>query len=100
MFIPFEDHALIRREEPGNITGFGIVLPEIAIGIPYQGEVLAVGCGKYYELLRRHIPMDIKVGDTVVFSMYSGKKINIHGEELLLVNSKDILAVRLDYGTV
>jgi len=54
-----------------------------------------VGCGKYYELIGKHIPMDVEVGDTVVFSMYAGKALDIYGEELLLLNSKDVLAVRL-----
>ena len=89
---PLHDRVVIRRKEEETKTAGGIVLPGSATEKPQQGEVLAVGHGRLLDNgdLR---PLDLKVGDVVVFGQYSGQTIKIDGEELLIMQESEIFGV-------
>ena len=74
-------------------TASGLVIPDTAKEKPQQGEVLAVGPGKRSETSGELIPVDINVGDTVLYSKYGGTEVAVNGEDLLVLNSRDVLAV-------
>lgn len=88
---PLSDHVIVRRIEREAKTEGGIVLPDVAKDKPQLGEVLAVGPGKLEE--GKRIPLDVKKGDRVVFSKYSGNEFKFKGEELLILDEDSILAV-------
>ena len=90
---PLDDRILIRPREAEETTVSGIVIPDTAKEKPQQGEVLAVGPGRRSEQTGDIIPMDVKVGDTVVYSKYGGTEIIIDGEDLLILNGRDVLAI-------
>ena len=73
-------------------TAGGIFLPDTAKEKPQQGEVLAVGPGRRADNTGDIVPMDVKVGDTVVYSKYGGTEISAEGEDLLILNARDVLA--------
>jgi chaperonin GroES len=75
------------------MTASGLVIPDTAKEKPQQGEVLAAGPGKRSEHTGDLLPVDVKVGDTVVYSKYGGTEITIDGEDLLILNARDVLAV-------
>ncbi|HEC20149.1 MAG TPA: co-chaperone GroES [Gammaproteobacteria bacterium] len=89
---PLHDRVLVRRMEEETTTAGGIVLPGSAAEKPNTGEVLAVGNGKILEdgSVR---PMDVKVGDKVLFGQYGGTPVKVDGEELLMMREEDIQAV-------
>ena len=87
-----EDRIVVKPHESEERTASGLVLPESAKEKPQQGEVLAVGPGRRAESNGEIIPLGIAVGDTVVYSKYGGTEINIEGDELLILSSRDILA--------
>jgi len=89
---PLEDRIVVRSSEPEEMTVSGLVIPDTAKEKPQQGEVLAVGPGRRAEQSGEVIPMDLKVGDTVVYSKYGGTEITIDGEDLLILTSRDVLA--------
>jgi chaperonin GroES len=89
---PLEDRIVVRTAEAEETTVSGLVIPDTAKEKPQQGEVLAVGAGRRAEQSGELIPLDIEVGDTVVYSKYGGTEINIDGEDLLILNSRDVLA--------
>ena len=89
---PLEDRIVVRSSEPEETTVSGLVIPDTAKEKPQQGEVLAVGPGRRSEDTGEVIPMDLKVGDTVVYSKYGGTEILIDGEDLLILTSRDVLA--------
>ena len=89
---PLEDRIVVRSSEPEETTVSGLVIPDTAKEKPQQGEVLAVGPGRRSEDTGEVIPMDLKVGDKVVYSKYGGTEIAIDGEELLILTSRDVLA--------
>src|ERR1700748_2319147 len=89
---PLEDRVVIQQIEAEEKTAGGIVLPDTAKEKPQQGEVLAVGPGKLDEKGTRH-PMEVKVGDKVVFAKYNGTEVKIEGTEYLILSERDILAV-------
>ena len=91
---PLEDRVLARQKDADDTTASGLVIPDIAKERPQQGEVLAVGPGKRTE--HTTIPMDIQEGDIIVFSRYAGTEIELNGEDLLIISSRDILAVLED----
>jgi len=80
-----------RRSE--ETTASGLVIPDTAKEKPQQGEVLAVGPGKRSEQTGDLIPVDVEVGDTVVYAKYGGTEISSGGEELLILSARDVLAV-------
>jgi chaperonin GroES len=90
---PLDDRIVVRPNEAETQTASGLVIPDTAKEKPQQGEVLAVGPGKRSETTGDLIPVDIKVGDTVLYSKYGGTEVAVKGEDLLVLNSRDVLAV-------
>lgn len=88
---PLEDRVVVKPVEAEEKTKSGIVLPDTAKEKPQQGEVVAVGPGRYEDGQR--IPMEVKVGDRVIYSKYGGTEVKIEGEEYIILSSRDILAV-------
>jgi chaperonin GroES len=89
---PLEDRIVVRPREAEEKTVSGIVIPDTAKEKPQQGDVLAVGPGKRSEQTGEVIPLDVKVGDVVVYSKYGGTEITVDGEDLLILTSRDVLA--------
>ncbi len=89
---PLDDRIVVRPSEAEQTTVSGIVIPDTAKEKPQQGEVLAAGPGRRSEQTGEVIPLDVNVGDTVVYSKYGGTEITIDGEDLLILNSRDVLA--------
>lgn len=89
---PLHDRVVIRRTEEEHTTPGGIVLPDSATEKPIQGEVVAVGNGKITDSGEVR-PLDVKVGDKVLFGKYSGTEVKIGGEELLVMREEDIMGV-------
>jgi chaperonin GroES len=90
---PLEDRIVVRPNESEETTASGLVIPDTAKEKPQQGEVLAAGPGKRSEHTGDLLPVDVKVGDTVVYSKYGGTEITIDGEDLLILAARDVLAV-------
>jgi chaperonin GroES len=90
---PLDDRIVVRPNEAEEMTVSGIVIPDTAKEKPQFGEVLAVGPGRRSEQSGDLIPMDVKVGDTVVYSKYGGTEITVDGEDLLILTGRDVLAV-------
>jgi len=87
---PLHDRVIIRRiEEKESVKG-GIIIPDTAKEKPQEGEVIAVGAGKLEKGQR--IPLDVEVGDRILFGKYSGTDIKIEGEEYLILREEEILA--------
>ena len=89
---PLDDRIVVRPSEAEQTTASGLVIPDTAKEKPQQGEVLAVGPGRRSDTTGEIIPLDVKVGDTVVYSKYGGTEITIDGEDLLILTSRDVLA--------
>ena len=89
---PLEDRIVVRTAEAEETTASGLVIPDTAKEKPQQGEVLAVGPGRRAEQTGDLVPLDIAVGDVVVYSKYGGTEINIEGEDLLILTARDVLA--------
>ena len=89
---PLADRVIVKRLENETKTASGIVIPDNAAEKPDQGEVLAVGPGKYDEDGER-MAMSVKVGDRVLFGKYSGQTVKVDGEELLVMKEEDLFAV-------
>lgn len=89
---PLADRVVVKKLEAEDKTAGGIVLPDTAKEKPQQGEVLAAGPGKLDEKGTR-MPMEVKVGDKVLFAKYSGTEVKIDGIEYLILSERDILAV-------
>ena len=90
---PLEDRIVVRPGESEETTASGLVIPDTAQEKPQQGEVVAAGPGKCSEQTGDVIPLDVNVGDTVVYSKYGGTEITIDGEDLLILNGRDVLAI-------
>jgi chaperonin GroES len=90
---PLEDRIIVKPGEAEQTTVSGLVIPDTAKEKPQQGEVLAVGPGRRSDQTGDLIPVDVKVGDTVVYSKYGGTEITDGGDELLILNARDVLAV-------
>ena len=89
---PLQDRVVVRRKEEETKTAGGIVLPGSAAEKPAQGEVLAVGPGRIMDNGEKR-PVDLKVGDTVVFGKYASNTIKIYSEELLILSESEIYGV-------
>ncbi|MES9855603.1 MAG: co-chaperone GroES [Sedimenticola sp.] len=89
---PLQDRVVIRRMEEERTSAGGIVLPDSAQEKPAQGEVVAVGNGKVLNSGESR-PLDVKVGDTVLFGKYSGTEVKIGDEDLLVMREEDIMGV-------
>ncbi|MFN8026395.1 MAG: co-chaperone GroES [Acidimicrobiia bacterium] len=88
---PLEDRIVVRPGQAEETTISGLVIPDTAKEKPQQGEVLAVGPGRRSDT-GELIPVDIEVGDTVLYSKYGGTEIAVDGEDLLVLSSRDVLA--------
>ena len=91
--VPLEDRIVVRTAEAEETTVSGLVIPDTAKEKPQQGSVLAVGPGRRSEQTGELIPLDVKVGDTVVYSKYGGTEITVDGDDLLILTSRDVLAI-------
>jgi chaperonin GroES len=89
---PLEDRIVVRAQEAEETTTSGLVIPDTAKEKPQQGEVLAVGSGRRSEQTGELVPVDVSVGDVVVYSKYGGTEITVDGEDLLILTSRDVLA--------
>ena len=89
---PLADRVIVKRVEQETKTASGIVIPDNAAEKPDQGEVLAVGPGKRNDD-GKVSPVDLKVGDKVLFGKYSGTTVKVDGDELLVMREEDIMAV-------
>jgi chaperonin GroES len=89
---PLHDRIVVRRLEEETTTAGGIVLPDSAAEKPSQGEILAVGTGKILDNGEVR-PLDVKVGDKIIFGQYGGSTVKIDGEELLILNESEIFGV-------
>ena len=90
---PLDDRIVVRPNEAEQTTVSGLVIPDTAKEKPQQGEVLAVGPGRRSDQTGDIIPLDVKVGDTVVYSKYGGTEITVDGEDVLILSSRDVLAI-------
>jgi chaperonin GroES len=89
---PLQDRIIVKRVEEETKTAGGIFIPETAKEKPQRGQIVAVGNGKKTED-GKVLPLDVKVGDTVLFGKYAGTEIKVDGEDLLMMREDDILAV-------
>ena len=89
---PIHDRVIVKRLEEERMTASGIVIPDSAAEKPEQGEVKAVGTGKRQDD-GTICPIDVKVGDRVLFGKYSGQTVKVDGEELLVMREEDIMGV-------
>ena len=95
---PLHDRVVVRRLEAETTTKGGIVIPDSATEKPIQGEVVAVGDGTLLESGERR-PLDLRVGDRVLFGKYAGTEVKLDGEELVVMRETDIMAVIEDAKT-
>lgn len=89
---PLHDRIVVKRTEEDSTTAGGIVIPDTAAEKPSKGEVIAVGNGKVLESGEVR-PLDLKVGDKVLFGRFSGTEINVDEDELLVMREDDIMAI-------
>ena len=89
---PLEEKIIVKQAEAQTQTASGLYIPDNAKEKPQQGEVLAVGPGRRDDKGER-IPMDVKVGDKVLYSKYGGTEVHYEGEDYLIVGARDILAI-------
>lgn len=89
---PLEDRIVVRTLEAEQTTASGLVIPDSAKEKPQEGEVLAVGPGRVDDKGVR-IPVDVAVGDVVIYSKYGGTEVKYSGEEFLILSARDVLAV-------
>ena len=90
---PLEDRVLVAPLEAEQTTKSGLVIPDTAKEKPQEGEVLAVGPGRFNESGNQRVPLDISKGDVVVFSKYGGTEVKYSGEDYLILSARDVLAV-------
>ena len=90
---PLEDRILVQTLEAEQTTASGLVIPDTAKEKPQEGKVLAVGPGRFDEDGEKRIPLDIKVGDIVIYSKYGGTEVKYDGQEYLLLSARAVLAI-------
>jgi chaperonin GroES len=90
---PLADRVVVRPLEREEMTKSGIVLPDTAKEKPQEGLIEAVGNGRLIEATGKREPIDLQVGDRVIYSKYAGNEIKVDDQELLILSEKDILAV-------
>jgi chaperonin GroES len=90
---PLDDRIVVKPGEAEEKTASGLVIPDTAKEKPQQGEVLAVGPGRWSDDEGKHFPLDVKVGDTVLYSKYGGTEVTVDGDDLLILTSRDVLAI-------
>ena len=89
---PLEDRIVVEPLEAEQVTASGLVIPDTAKEKPQEGKVLAVGPGRFDDKGAR-IPVDVKVGDVVLYSKYGGTEVKYSGQEYLVLSARDVLAV-------
>jgi chaperonin GroES len=89
---PLHDRVVVRRMEEERTSAGGIVIPDSAAEKPIQGEIIAVGKGKILDSGESR-PLDVKVGDRVLFGKYSGTEVKLDGEDYLVMREEDIMGV-------
>ena len=90
---PLEDRIVVQTLEAEQTTASGLVIPDTAKEKPQEGKVLAVGPGRFDDDGEKRIPLDVQVGDTVLYSKYGGTEVKYGGEEYLILSARDVLAV-------
>ena len=90
---PLDDRIVVKPKEAEQTTASGLVIPDTAKEKPQQGEVLAVGPGRWSDDEGKHFPLQVQVGDTVLYSKYGGTEVSIEGQDLLILASRDVLAI-------
>ena len=90
---PLEDRIVVKPLDAEQTTASGLVIPDTAKEKPQEGEVLAVGPGRFDDDGEKRIPLDVKVGDTVLYSKYGGTEVKYSGEEYLILSARDVLAI-------
>ncbi|MBX6390798.1 MAG: co-chaperone GroES [Frankia sp.] len=88
---PLEDRIVVQPSDAETMTASGIVIPDTAKEKPQEGTVLAVGPGRYED--GKRVPLDVKVGDVVLYSKYGGTEVKYAGEEYLVLSARDVLAI-------
>ncbi|HEX3514114.1 MAG TPA: co-chaperone GroES [Trebonia sp.] len=89
---PLEDRIVVQPLEAEQVTASGLVIPDTAKEKPQEGKVLAVGPGRFDDKGSR-VPVDVQVGDVVLYSKYGGTEVKYSGEEYLVLSARDVLAV-------
>src|SRR5712691_815279 len=90
---PLEDRIVVRPLEAEQTTASGLVIPDTAKEKPQEGEVISVGAGRFEDEGAKRVPMDVKVGDVVLYSKYGGTEVKYSGEEYLVLSARDVLAI-------
>src|ERR687898_2385819 len=90
---PLDDRIVVQPNEAEQTTASGLVIPDTAKEKPQQGKVLAVGPGKRTEYTGELVPLGIDVGQTVLYSKYGGTEVTVEGDDLLILSSRDVLAI-------
>ena len=90
---PLKDRIVVKPLDAEQTTASGLVIPDTAKEKPQEGEVLAVGPGRFDDEGEKRIPLDVKVGDTVLYSKYGGTEVKYSGQEYLILSARDVLAV-------
>ena len=90
---PLEDRIVVKPLDAEQTTASGLVIPDTAKEKPQEGEVLAVGPGRWNEDGDERVPLDIQVGDKVIYSKYGGTEVKYGGEEYLILSARDVLAI-------
>jgi chaperonin GroES len=88
---PLEDRIVVKPGEEEQTTVSGIVIPDTAKEKPQEGEVIAVGPGRFED--GKRVPMDVKAGDKVLYSKYGGTEVKVGGDEYLVLSARDVLAI-------
>src|SRR5438094_1295800 len=88
---PLEDRVVVKPSEEEETTVSGIVIPDTAKEKPQEGQVIAVGPGRFEDGNR--VPLDVKVGDKVIYSKYGGTEVKLDGEDHLILSARDVLAI-------
>ena len=89
---PLEDRIVIKQVDAEQVTASGLVIPDTAKEKPQEGEVLAIGPGRVDDNGNR-VPLDVKVGDKVIYSKYGGTEVKFGGDDLLVLSARDVLAI-------
>ena len=88
---PLEDRIVVKPSEGEETTSSGIVIPDTAKEKPQEGEVVAVGPGRFED--GKRVPLDVSVGDKVLYSKYGGTEVKVSGDEYLVLSARDVLAI-------
>ena len=90
---PLEDRVLVKPLDAEQTTASGLVIPDTAKEKPQEGEVMAVGPGRWDEDGENRVPLDVSVGDKVLYSKYGGTEVKYQGDEFLILSARDVLAI-------